>query len=259
MSVQLLVATMHKKNHDILKDMNIQSDAIVINQCDRNAFEKFNYNGHEILFYSFNERGVGRSRNNALLRSTQEICVFADEDMIYLDNYSELIENEFKKNPKADVIIFSIDSLNPKRPLSKISKNGKVGRKEAMRYGCARIAFRRNRIIEKNIWFSLLFGGGAKYSSGEDTIFLQDCIKNGLNVYKSAVKIANVKQEDSTWFNGYNEKLFYDKGVLLVNIMPRVAKLYGVALAYKYSRKKSVNMSFYEIWKAMKSGILNEK
>src|SRR5690606_33255389 len=111
MSVQLLVAAMHQQNHSILEEMNIQSDAIIINQCDHTKFEKFDYNGHEIIFFSLNERGVGRSRNNALLQSSKEICLFADEDMIYVDGYVELVENEFKENPKADLILFNIESL----------------------------------------------------------------------------------------------------------------------------------------------------
>ncbi|MEC0344794.1 glycosyltransferase family A protein [Peribacillus frigoritolerans] len=255
MSVQVLVAAMHRTDHSILEEMNISSNAIVVNQCDRNSFEKFKYRGQEILFLSYNERGVGLSRNNALMRASDDICVFADEDMIYVDGYTELIENEFKKNPKADIILFSLESLNKEKPLSVIKESKRVGRKEAMRYGCARIAFKRERLIDKNIWFSLLFGGGTKYSSGEDTIFLQDCLKKGLRVYKSTVKIADVKQEESTWFEGYTEKLFFDKGVLLATVMPNLANLYALGLSYKYAQNKSVKMSFWNIWSAMKKGI----
>ncbi|MFF2459536.1 glycosyltransferase family A protein [Peribacillus simplex] len=259
MSVQVLVAAMHRTDNSILEEMNLQSDAIIINQCDRNEFAKLEYREHEILFYSFNERGVGLSRNNALMRATKDICLFADEDMIYIDGYADVIEKEFIKNPKADVIIFSVNSLNEDKPLSVIKENKRVRRKEAMRYGSARIAFRRDRIIDNNILFSLLFGGGAKYSSGEDTIFLQDCLKKGLKVYKSTVKIADIKQEESTWFNGYSEKLFFDKGVLLATVMPRIAKFYALGLSYKYSMNKSVKMSFWNIWSAMKKGVNSKK
>lgn len=259
MSVQVLVAAMHRKDHSILEEMNIQSDAIIINQCERNEFEEFECCGHEILFYSLNERGVGLSRNNALMRASKDICLFADEDMVYVDNYSDLIRNEFEKIPDADVIIFSLESLNKDKPLSVIRENKRVRRKEAMRYGCARIAFKRESVLGKNIWFSLLFGGGAKYSCGEDTIFLQDCLKKGLKVYKSTVKIADVKQETSTWFNGYTEKLFFDKGVLLVTVMPKIAKLYALGLAYRYSRNKSVKHSFWDIYSLIKDGINNQK
>lgn len=255
MGIEILVAAMNRNNHDILKEMNISSDAIIVNQCAEDKIERLKYKGHNILFMSFNERGVGLSRNTALLRASQDICVFADEDMIYVDHYSEIIENEFEKNPKADVILFSIDSLNRERPLSIINKNKRVRRKEAMRYGCARVAIRRSSQQKSNIWFSLLFGGGAKYSSGEDTIFLQDCLKKGLKIYKSTKKIADIKQEDSTWFHGYTSKLFFDKGVLLATVMPYGAKLYALGMAYAYSRNKAVKNNIWGIWRDMREGI----
>ncbi|SDC92257.1 Glycosyl transferase family 2 [Priestia aryabhattai B8W22] len=258
MSIQVLVSAMHRTNHEILEEMNIQSDAIIINQCDQDKSEKLTYREKSVHFYHLNERGVGRSRNTALIKSSADICLFADEDMIYVDGYSEMVIEEFNNHPDADVIIFSLESLNKDKPLSTINKSGRVGRKEAMRYGCARIAFRRNSILRKNIWFSLLFGGGAKYSSGEDTIFLQDCLKKGLKIYSSTKKIAYVKQEESTWFRGYNEKLFYDKGILLSTVMPRIAGIYALGLSYKYSKNKSVKMPFKDIYSNMKKGIKSE-
>lgn len=250
---------MHRTNHEILKEMNLQTDAIIINQCDQDKSETLDFRGKSVHFYHLNERGVGRSRNTALIKASADICLFADEDMIYVDGYSEMIIEEFNNYPDADVLIFSLESLNKDKPLSTIRKSGSVGRKQAMRYGCARIAFRRNSILKQNIWFSLLFGGGAKYSSGEDTIFLQDCLKRGLKIYSSTKKIAYVKQEESTWFRGYNEKLFYDKGVLLSTVMPRLAEIYALGLSYKYSKNKSVTMPFKDIYSSMKKGIKNKK
>lgn len=259
MGIEILVAAMNRKNHDILKEMNISSDAIIVNQCAEDRIERFKYNDHNILVMSFNERGVGLSRNTALMRATQDICVFADEDMVYVDHYSEIIEREFEKNPKADVILFRIDSLNSERPLILIKKNKRVRRKEAMRYGCARVAIRRSSQQKSNIWFSLLFGGGAKYGSGEDTIFLQDCLKKGLKIYKSTQKIADIKQEDSTWFDGYTSKLFFDKGVLLATVIPFGAKFYALGMAYNYSRNEAVKNDIWEIWKMMRNGIKSKK
>lgn len=47
------------------------------------------------------------------------------------------------------------------------------------KYGAARLAVRREALIKSDINFSLRFGGGAQYGSGEDTIFLSDCLKKG--------------------------------------------------------------------------------
>lgn len=109
MKVQALVATMNrpKGDYSLLEKMNIQTDAIVCNQCDRNEFEKFMWNGHTILWLSFSERGVGLNRNNALMRATGDVVVFAD-DMVYCDKYEKIIKSAFEKQRNADVIAFNI-------------------------------------------------------------------------------------------------------------------------------------------------------
>ena len=50
MNVQVLVAAMHQTDKSLLEKMNIQSDAIVCNQCGTNEFEDFTWNGHAIRY-----------------------------------------------------------------------------------------------------------------------------------------------------------------------------------------------------------------
>lgn len=71
--------------------------------------------------------------------------------------------------------------------------------------------------------FNLLFGGGAKYSCGEDSIFLAGVLKAGLKVWTIPGYIGTVTHGDSTWFNGYTDKYLYDKGVLMRNIFGTMA------------------------------------
>ena len=58
MKIQVLVASMHQQDHSLLDKMHIRSDVIVGNQCDHNAVEQFDYNGHTALYLHFAERGV---------------------------------------------------------------------------------------------------------------------------------------------------------------------------------------------------------
>ena len=77
MRIEVLVAAMHQTDHALLEKMNIQSDVIVGNQCDRNAVEEFEWNGHRVRYLHFAERGVGLNRNNSLMRAAGDICLFA--------------------------------------------------------------------------------------------------------------------------------------------------------------------------------------
>ena len=44
MKLQVLVSCMHQQDYSLLEKMNIQTDAIIINQCDINKFENIKIN-----------------------------------------------------------------------------------------------------------------------------------------------------------------------------------------------------------------------
>ncbi|MDP4117858.1 MAG: glycosyltransferase family A protein [Bacillota bacterium] len=96
LSLQVLVVSMNQKNISIIENSNIKSDVIISNQCSKNEVEIFTKCSKEILMLSFAERGVGLNRNNALMRAKADICVFADDDMKYVDNYEEIITKAFE-------------------------------------------------------------------------------------------------------------------------------------------------------------------
>lgn len=226
MKIQVLVATMNRTNiEELLEKMNISTDAIITNQTDNFSYNNLKYNDNNIDIYNFKERGVGLNRNNALMRATADIVILADDDLTYVDNYKDIIISEFEKNPKADMIVFNVKNEDSQRKGYVITKNKRVYKHNCLRYGAVRMAFRLDRIKEKNIFFSLLFGGGAKYGSGEDSIFIYECIKSGLRVYSSTQEILKLPKSDSTWFKGYNDKYFYDKGALMAAIFNRKALL----------------------------------
>lgn len=233
LSYQILVSTMHQNDFSLYKKMNLESDAIIIDQCQENSFDERVISKNNVKMYSFAERGIGLSRNTALMRATADIVEFADDDMIFVDGYQQMVIEEFEKHPEADAILFSVKSLNSERPLLTIDKFSRVGRINALKYGCARLAVRREKILYNNVSFSLLFGGGSKYSCGEDTIFLQDCIKAGLRIYKSPILVASVKQDSSSWFSGYTDKYYKDKWTLFAAIFPIGCYFYAIVTAVK--------------------------
>ena len=61
MTYQLLAATMNQNDHSLCERMNLHSDAVIVNQCDRFGAEEWTHNGHAVRMLSFGERGVGLS------------------------------------------------------------------------------------------------------------------------------------------------------------------------------------------------------
>lgn len=255
MNLQVLVSTMHQKDFSLLEKMNIDSNAIVINQCDVNEVTELIYKGNHIKWYSLDERGVGLSRNTALMRATADICLFADDDVKYVKNYKKIIFDEFSKISDADIIIFNVPNDNLYRKMHVIEKNKKLHFGNIFRYGTYQIAFKLEAVQKANISFSLLFGGGAKYSMGEDSMFLNDSLKKGLKIYSSPETIGIVSHEASTWFKGYSDKYFMDIGVLYVAMAPKLVQALCLRFAIKHRKMFDEDKSWNQAYKLMREGI----
>lgn len=225
MELQVLVSTMNQADHDLPRKMKLNSNAIIVNQCNETATYDEIYNGYEVHWYSFAERGVGLSRNNALMRAEGDIVLFADDDVTYVGNYNEIILQEFERLPDADAIIFNIISSDQERPEFLNSHVHRLHFFNCLRYGAVRIAVRLEKLRKNNISFHLLFGGGALYGSGEDSIFLMDCLRYGLKIYASNRLIGTMNYRKSNWFHGYEDKYFHDKGALFTCISNKWARL----------------------------------
>ena len=151
--------------------------------------------------YSYNELGIANSRNKALELVTEDIIVICDDDVIYTDTYEIDIINEFKNNPKADVIFFNM--YNPYRNKRINKKRKRVHFYNAFNYASYNIAFRREKF--KDIKVNTSFGPGSKYKIGDDTILIKDFLKHKLKIYTSPIFIGTITSDDSTWFKGYDE------------------------------------------------------
>lgn len=258
MTLQLLVSAMNQNPRELADKMNIDSDAIIINQSKFFAYDEFERNGYQIKGYSLQEKGVGLSRNNALLRADRDICLFSDEDIVYNNQYRELVLEEFSKCPQADMILFNIE-VGESRRTYHIDSYGKVSLYNCGRYPTYSFAIKREKMHKANITFSLLFGGGAKYSNGEDSLFIRDCIKKGLQIYKAPVTLGREEERESTWFEGYTEKFFFDRGVLYHYLYGKMAKLIALRFLWKHKALMCGEISVKEAYALMCNGLVEAR
>lgn len=258
MKVQILVSTMNQKDYSLLEKLNIQSDAIIINQDNHYDYDVFDYKGYRIEWFCVNERGLSRSRNLALSKATGDICVLVDDDEQLRPGYPDIIKNAFSFYPKADIIAFNIASIGNKSNRYYNKRNKKLHRFNSMRYGSARIAFRRQKIVKEQIGFATLFGAGSYFSSGEDSIFLSDCFNSKLKVYACSEIIADIEDEEGTssWFNGYNKKYFVDKGAVYAAMTKYFAIIYCLYFAVRHKKVYSNTVTFYQAMRWMIEGVL---
>lgn len=258
MSVQVLVSAVNQEPHALAERMRLRTDAVLINQTDREAEEVFLFQGKEIRCFSYAERGVGRSRNHALDYADREICLFADEDIRYDEGYEDRIAAAFEKQPEADLITFNF-RVDASRATYENKAEKRVRWYSYGRYPTFAVAARTEALKRSGVRFSLLFGGGAKYSNGEDSLFLHDCLKKGLRVYASTEWLGEEIFRPSTWFQGYNDKFFFDRGVLYHFLYGRLALLMSIRFLLAHRKVMCGEMGLKKAYRLMKKGIQQGK
>ena len=191
------------------------------------------------------------------MRATADVCVLADDDMRFNNGYYDLVVKAFNELKKADIIIFNLDE-NPVKAYKNI-KICKITKRNYGKYGAARITFRREKVLLKSISFNLLFGGGAKYNAGEDSLFLKRCLDSGLRIYAVPYSLAFLNNDrPSTWFKGIDDKYFYDKGVLYGCLYNKTANIMAFYHCFKH-RKMFKEYGWLKGYKMMKKGIKSVK
>ncbi|MFI3213843.1 MAG: glycosyltransferase family A protein [Eubacteriales bacterium] len=254
MKLQTLVSAVNQDVNQLAQVMNLQSDAIIINQCDENEYTQYDYHGNTITCYSFAEKGVGLSRNNGLLRADSDIILFADEDIVYVDGYAQLILQAFKENQDADMLLFNMDVAEDRRTYDTKEKT-RIRIYNSGRYPTYSFAIRLERLRKSGTTFSLLFGGGAKYSNGEDSLFLRECLSHRLKIYALPITIGKEVPRPSTWFSGYTEKFFFDRGVLYVYLYGKLKYVMALRFLLKHRKLMCETIPVKKAFALMKVGM----
>ena len=253
--IQLLVAAVSQDTQALPEKMNIQSDAIIVNQKMPYGYEERDLGGHNIRVFNCDEKGVGLSRNLALLRADHEILQFCDEDIVLDEGYTVLMEKEFDDHPEADMLLFNVRATEGRVTYNN-TDFARVNYLNYGRYPAYAIAVRGSRLHEAGVTFSLLFGGGAKYSNGEDSLFLKQCLDKGLKIYRTSVKIGHEEDDrPSTWFSGYNEKFFFDRGYLYHFLYGKLAKPMCLRFLLAHKNEMCKEMSVGKCFSIMKRGV----
>lgn len=250
---------MHQPDASIVQRSNIQMDVVVVNQCDRNSVDEFDFinkvgEKYHAKFICSKERGLSKSRNMALKNASADICLICDDDEILDDNYPQKIIQAFNDNPAADVIAFQIADAGKKYP----SKKKIIGYLGALKLASWQLAFRRKNIIDKGIKFDETLGSGVSKAGGEENMFVYDCLKHGLKVLFVPITIGRMIEGESQWFHGYTPEYFYDRGIMTRKLMGKpLSVIYALYyLLRKYNLYKN-DISPFKSLKIILQGIFS--
>lgn len=258
--IQVLVTTMHQKDTSKYESMNLQTDAIIANQADDCFYTEEQKGEHTVKMITTNTRGLSVNRNIALMYATADYIMFADDDQVLIDGYEQVIEDEFKRCPRADAIKFYCESTNKDRPMSfkRPSKFHRVKKFEVMSSGVHCLIIKRECLLNNNLFYQSNLGSGAEIVCGEDTAFINDLLKLKIKLYASPTLLSYINQGESSWFKGYNEKYFTSIGYVYSRIYGKFALLAIYRRAYRL-KNKTKDFTFSKMVKIMKKGMKKQR
>lgn len=254
MNVQVLISCMNK-TVDIVRQSNLFHDVIVINQCDVTKETEQMYS-NRVLFIDSPSRGLSRSRNLAIRKSCADICLVSDDDELFVDDVQDKIAVVYESHPDADIIIFKI--IN--RDGGMLAKPHFLSIRELFHVCSVQITFRRKSISEKNIFFDVNMGSGTDNGGGEEVDFLLRCKKRGLRIYYYPLEIAELRESESHWFSGYDQKFFYQRGTSTRHMLGFfISILYAFYWLYTHHHLYRESITVYDALKSMLKGIFDNK
>lgn len=252
--MQVLVVTMDRVDTSIVQKMNIRCPAIVANQADREEILSWDTEWGTCKMITTATRGVGLNRNVALLAATEDILLLSDDDVVYNDDMATEVTKAFADLPEADVIAFGMNMARNGEIFEKrVTSTGRLHVWNSMNLGTYRLAVRRKALIDHNITFYQCFGGGCPFSAGEDSLFLKACFDAGLKIYSHRYVLGTCCKDSSSWFAGYGEKYFYDKGVLVRKLFPKTAYLMAIYFAVYF--KRETELGWFKRLKLVYAGV----
>ncbi|MFW3479198.1 glycosyltransferase [Aerococcus urinaeequi] len=241
MKIETLVATMDRKDFNFIKNLNLRTDAIIVNQRTSEDYTEIKDNGHLVKVLSTDETGLSKSRNLALKNATADICVIADDDMTYHDDYAQLISQAYIDYPEADIIAFQVKRYgNEKREKQFRVEPQWENYLSSMKISSVEITFKRECIVNNNLYFNENIGAGTDFPNGEESTFLYAALHEGLKILYLPIEIGVVDISESSWHRGYDERHFKAIGARYYNMTNRFYWLLILQFALrKYSEYKN--------------------
>lgn len=251
MSVEVLVSTMNQKDYSLIKRMRIATDAVIVNQCDKNDVKEFYQDGNRIKWINSATRGLSVSRNICLAEASADICLIADDDLEYVDNYEEIVKNAFDAHEYASVIRFQAEGIE-KKLKDYSDKAGNIGFFKSMKMSSYEMAVRRDKV--KGIFFDELIGAGTQFCMGEENAFLVHCIKKGLKIHYIPECISHIHMLSSSWRNISDERYLISRGAAFAAMETRFTDLLILQFAVRKRHLFDKSLTLFRRIKLMKAG-----
>lgn len=172
----------------------------------------------DFLIFRSATKGLAVNRNIALSKASAPILLISDDDVDYYEDGLNAVISAFHDNTEADIITFCYKSIHSSKNYP--SRSCCLEKKPKGYYvSSIEIAFRRHA-VQKKIWFNENFGIGASFPSGEEDIFLKDCLDKGLKGMFLPITIASHDETTTSERNLMLTSRPQTKGAVFLRLHP---------------------------------------
>ena len=188
----------------------------------------------DLVIYTTRTKGLSVNRNHAIKKASADICLIADDDLIYTAEQLQSIITTFERNPHIDIALFRHSGNNNKQyPDNEFDLNNKMPK--GYYITSFEIAFRRKNIPE-SLLFDTNFGIGTAMPAGEEFIFIHQAMKCGLKCRFFPITITH-HEDLSTGSRQYTEGVLQANGACLVVGYGLLGMLRIPVVAWRLSRQ----------------------
>jgi len=174
--------------------------------------------------------------------------LICDDDVVLNDNFNVIIQEAFSLLPSSDVLTFNVDGLQ-KDYHSEIYRHSY---KTLAKVSSIEIAFKKDAIKQKEIFFDEKFGLGSQYPMGEEFIFLTDAYKKGLKLFYMPKIIVSHKHISSG--SKLDDITLYARGAVYAKVFGYTAILFYIYSTYKHYSRYNVVYTPWKYFKLLTSG-----
>ncbi len=163
--------------------------------------------------------GLSKNRNHAFSVSTAPLLLISDDDVDYRPEWLRTILTEFASHPEADIIAFRYESeiAGKHYPAREASLSSPP---KGYFVTSFELALRRQSAVGK-IVFNENFGIGAFFPSGEEDVFVKDCLDAGLRGIYLPLTIARHAGSTTSGRNMMSPDRPRTKGAVFLRLHPR--------------------------------------
>lgn len=198
----VLIATLNEKIERVARSLlpQVSECRVLISHQVVDGFaydQQASFVNQNVSYSQLATKGLSKNRNNCLAHTTQDINVFADDDVEYVPDFDKTILREYASHNDADVITFHVERGHHKEK----ERRGHFQHtnKTIHKVPSIGITFRKESLDESGVVFDERFGIGGKYKSGEQVVFLHDCLQAGLKVIHVDTPIVRHTHLSSGW------------------------------------------------------------